>query len=61
MTDGSRFTRVEKYRILLASSSGRTREWRGLAMSEDAAIEYAEAANPGFDVHTLGPDLMEGA
>lgn len=50
---------VNRYRILLASRSGRsTREWTGLALDDDAAIEQAEDANPGYEVHTYGPDVL---
>lgn len=46
-----------RYLVLLGPRGGRWREWRGIAASWDDAIEKAEAANPGWDVHTAGLDV----
>lgn len=45
--------------LLLMPDSGahRTREWRGRAVDADAAIEQAMDENPGWSVHTFGPDV----
>lgn len=44
---------------LLMPDSGahKTREWRGVSASEDDAIERAMNENPGWSVHTFGPDV----
>jgi hypothetical protein len=43
-----------RYFALLGPRGGHWREWRGFAGDWDAAIGLAEAANPGWDVHTCG-------
>lgn len=45
--------------VLLMPDSGahKTREWRGVSASEDDAIERAMNDNPGWSVHTFGPDV----
>ena len=45
--------------LLLMPDSGahRTREWRGRAVDADTAIEWAMDENPGWSVHTFGPDV----
>lgn len=47
----------KRWTLLLATTkryNGRWREWVGVATDEDDAIEQAEAANPGWAVHTIG-------
>lgn len=49
---------MDHYWILLANGASRTREWQGLALDEDSAIELAERENPGYDVHTIGAKVI---
>lgn len=55
-----RWTHEYGWGVHLTAGNGRTKGWYGDADDWADAIERAEKACPGFDVHTAGPDIQGG-